>query len=92
MLDARQVEITYRSTGLGYVKQPGGQPMDVTVSVRCMAHRFFFVNAIMGWVFSALPAECPADIRARAGRSGPIMPATSTTLPGEDFDSTNNAS
>lgn len=89
-LDARQVQIGYKTTGLGYVKQPGGQPLNVTVSVRCMSHRFFFLNGLMSWVFSELPSDCPSDLRTKAGSSGPIMPATSTTLPGEDLDSTNN--
>lgn len=89
-LDARQVQISYKTTGLGYVEQPGGQPLNVTVSVRCMSHRFFFLNALMSWVFSALPGDCPSDLIAKAGTSGPIIPATSTTLPGEDLDSSNN--
>ena len=89
-LDARQVQISYVTTGMGYVKQPGGQPLNVTVSVRCMSHRFFFLNSLMGWIFSTLPAECPNDLVAHAGTSGPIMPSTSTTLPGEDLDGSNN--
>lgn len=89
-LDARQVQISYQTTGLGYVKQPGGQPLNVSVSVRCMSHCFLFLNALMGWVFATLPSDCPSDLRTQAGTSGPIMPATTTTLPGEDMDSSNN--
>ena len=89
-LDARQVQIGHQTTGLGFVKQPGGQPLNVSVSIRCMPHRFFFLNSFMGWIFSSLPTYCPRDLRTKAGTSGPIMPATSSTLPGEDLDSTNN--
>jgi Flp pilus assembly protein TadG len=80
-LDRRQVVISYQSTGLGYVSRPGGSPMTVTVSLRCMKHELFFLGPLMNWAFPALPAEC-SGIPTNAGMP---MPTFATTLPSEDL-------
>ena len=79
-LQRQDVQITYQTNGLGFVGRPaafGGLPMDVTVSIRCMTHQFFFLGALMNWAFAAPPAGCPA------GPSGPAIPAFATTLTSE---------
>jgi TadE-like protein len=45
-LQRQNVQISYQTNGLGFVLQPGGLPMDVTVSVQNMTHQFYFINAI----------------------------------------------
>jgi hypothetical protein len=80
-LDRRQVTVSYQSTGLGYVSRPGGSPMTVTVSLRCMKHELFFLGPLMGWAFPALPAAC----NGIPTNSGIPMPTFSTTLPSEDM-------
>ena len=81
-LRRQNVQISYQTNGLGFMGRPsslGGLPMDVTVSIRCMTHQFFFLSALMGWAFPALPAGCPA------APAGPAIPAFATTLPSEDM-------
>lgn len=88
-LDRRQVQVTYATTNLGFVGQQsfdgssGELPMNVTVELRCITHQFFFVNALMRWTFSSLPAGC-AGVPAP---DGVIMPPFTTTLPSEDLTS-----
>lgn len=80
-INSGNVEITYSSNGTGFVGEPassGGLPMDVTVSLRCMTHEFFFINGLMGWAFSP-PAACPKDLK------GPSIPSFATTLQSEDM-------
>ncbi|WP_280824122.1 TadE/TadG family type IV pilus assembly protein [Pseudaminobacter soli (ex Li et al. 2025)] len=79
-LTADNVEVEYRTNGLGFYGRPGGLPMDVTVRIRCMSSQFFFLGALMGWAFPALPAGCPAGAGAV---TGPALPAFSSTLPSE---------
>jgi hypothetical protein len=78
-LQAANVSIHYETTGLGFVGRPGGLPMNVTVSIQCMTHQLFFLGALMGWVFPALPNPCPAS------QPGPVIPAFASTLPTEDL-------
>jgi TadE-like protein len=77
-LQSQNVTITYQTTGYGYAGQPGGLPMTVKVSLNCMTHRFYFLGALMNWIFTA-SAGC-------AGTPlGPPMPTFATTLTGEDM-------
>ncbi len=77
----QNVQITYQTAGLGYVGRPGGLPMNVTVSIRCMSHEFFFLGALMGWAFPPLPNGCPTPLAT----NGWALPTFSTTLTGEDL-------
>lgn len=79
-LTEENVEIEYRTTGLGFFGRPGGLPMTVTVRIRCMRARLFFIGAWgADWVFGDLPDACADD----ANPSGPPLPAFSTTLQSE---------
>jgi TadE-like protein len=80
-LQRQNVQISYQTNNLGFAGRPGGLPMNVTVSIRCMTHQFYFINALMGWIFAA-PTGCPAGTPA-----GPSIPAFATTLTSEDMDS-----
>jgi Flp pilus assembly protein TadG len=73
------VQISYQTTGDGYALHAGGLPMTVTVSINCMTHSFYFLNALMHWVFSP-PAGCTGTA------SGPRIPAFATALTSEDMD------
>jgi len=82
-LQRQDVQVVYKTNGLGFVGQlngagtSGALPMNVTVSIQCMTHQFFFLGALMGWVFPNPPAGCPA------APAGPAIPSFSTTLPSE---------
>ena len=80
-LQAGNVEIRYETIGLGFAGRPGGLPMSVTVSIRCMTHRLYFLGGLAGWTFQALPITCPPGQPA-----GPRIPAFATTLPSEDIE------
>lgn len=80
-LQRENVQISYRSTSLGFAGRPDGVPMELTVSVRCMTSQFFFLSALMNWVFPSLPDDCPA------APPGPAMPAFATTLTSESMGS-----
>jgi hypothetical protein len=77
-LERHHVQIGYRTTGLGFVGRPGGLPMHVPVSIRCMTHALAFLGPFLGWATPANPcgAGMPAGI--------PIAAAT-TTVPTEDL-------
>ena len=45
-LQRQNVQISYNTNGQGFVLQPGGLPMDVTVSVQGMTHRFYFISGL----------------------------------------------
>jgi Flp pilus assembly protein TadG len=79
-LTRQNVQITYESSGLGYVGRPT-IPMNVTVSIRCRSHQFYFLGALMGWTFPPLPNSCPGPLAT----NGPRVPAFATTLPSEDL-------
>jgi Flp pilus assembly protein TadG len=78
------VQISYATTGLGFVGRPNGLPMNVTVSIRCMTYPFYFLGALMNWAFAA-PAGCPAGTPA-----GPGISTFATTLTSEDMCSSDN--
>src|SRR5262245_13434272 len=58
-VQSQNVRISYQTTGLGFAGRPGGLPMNVTVSITCMNHEFYFIGTLMGWAFPALPNGCP---------------------------------
>jgi hypothetical protein len=80
-LQRQNVVISYQTTGLGYVNRPNGLPMNVTVSLRCMSHQFYFLGALMGWAFPNLPNSCPSPLTT----NGPIISSFATTLTSEDL-------
>lgn len=96
-LDPRQVQVTYETTDLGFVGQQryyaetvsnisrtdGELPTNVTVSLRCMQHQFYFVGGLLGWAFPAQSGSC-AGITT-GGTKGFVMPSFYTTLPSEDL-------
>lgn len=74
----QNVRISYQTNGLGYVPgQTGNLPMNVTVSIQCMTHQFYFIDALMNWIYSA-PA-CNSALQ------GPIIPTFASTLQSEDL-------
>lgn len=75
-LQPENVTISYRINNLGFVGRPGGLPMTVTVSIKCMTHQFYFIDALMGWVFPP-PAGCLT--------TGPAIPTFASTLQSEDM-------
>jgi Flp pilus assembly protein TadG len=83
-LQRQNVQISYQTTGLGFVGRPNGLPMSVTVSIRCMTHEFYFLGGLMNWAF-AVPAGCPAGTPA-----GWSIPTFATTLPSEDMCRSDN--
>jgi hypothetical protein len=58
-LQAANVSIHYETTGLGFVGRPGGLPMNVTVSIRCMTHQLFFFGRVNGMGVSGAPQPVP---------------------------------
>ena len=76
-LRPENVQVRYQSSGLGFTGQPGGLPMNVTVSLQCMYHTTWFLGAWLGWLF-APPSACLLP------RSIP-MPPFASTLPSEDI-------
>lgn len=80
-LDRRQVSVTYTPTGLGYVGRTDGYPVNITVGIRCYKHKFYFIQAFMGWAFPAAGTECNGVPMT----SGFLVPAFATTLPSEDL-------
>lgn len=75
---ARQnVQITYQTNGLGFVSPGSTLPMNVTVSIQCMTHQFYFIDALMNWIFAS-PA-CNNTLQ------GPTMPTFASTLQSEDM-------
>jgi Flp pilus assembly protein TadG len=77
-IDRSNVTITYQTNGTGFVGEPAGLPMNVTVSLTCMSHQFFFIDALMNWAFTP-PAGCPSTLQ------GPPMPSFSTTMQSEEM-------
>jgi Flp pilus assembly protein TadG len=88
-LQRQNVTVSYQTNGLGFVgqtAQPGimsGLPMNVTVSIKCMTHQFYFLSALMKWVFPT-PVGCPNAPKQ------PSIPTFASTLQSEDMDSSNN--
>ena len=93
-LKRQNVTISYQTNGLGFVGQtatPGlmsGLPMNVTVSVQCVTHQFYFLSALMNWVFST-PTDAQGNLCSPAPPKGPSIPAFASTLQSEAMDSSN---
>ena len=71
-LKAANVTVSYQTNGTGFVGEPGGLPMNVTVSITGLTHEFYFIGPLMkvfGGTFSNV-----ANI-----------PTFATTLPSEDM-------
>ncbi len=77
-LERENVLISYQTNNQGFVGQPGGLPMNVTVSIQCMTHEFYFVDVLLKLTFSP-PSGCPATLR------GPPIPSFASTLQSEDM-------
>ena len=82
-LDRRQVSVTYTPITMGYVGRPDGFPMNITVAIRCVRHRFYFMQGLMRWTFPALTGTC-AGIPVPEGIT---LPDFATTMPSEDLTS-----
>ena len=77
-LERQHVQIGYVTTGLGFVGRPGGLPMNVSVSIRCMTYAFVFLGPFLGWITPANP--CGGGMPA-----GVPIAALTTTVPTEDL-------
>jgi hypothetical protein len=73
ILAPENLRITYSTIGLGFVDRPGGAPMAVTVSLRCLGVPLIWLDQ-----FFAAPAGC-------AGFTGAPVPAFATTRISEDL-------
>ena len=80
-IDKRLVTVTYTPTNVGFVQRPGGSPMNITVELRCVRHEFFFLSALMRWVFSAPVSACTGN----GITDGVPLPTFTSTLPSEDL-------
>jgi Flp pilus assembly protein TadG len=80
-LTRQNVQISYQTNNLGFVGQTstyGGLPMTVSVSLTCLNHQFYFIDALMNWTFSP-PAGCTGNMQ------GPAIPSFASTLQGESL-------
>lgn len=85
-IEPRNVRISYETNGTGFVGEPYIDnttcngcfilPMNVTVSLECMTHPFFFIDVLMGWIFPP-PPNCPTSLK------GPAIPTVATTMQSE---------
>jgi Flp pilus assembly protein TadG len=85
-IDPRNVRISYETNGTGFVGEPYVEnaacngcfilPMNVTVSLECITHQFFFVDVLMHWIFQP-PRGCPTTLK------GPAIPSVTTTMQSE---------
>lgn len=80
-LDRRQISVTYTPTTIGYVGRSDGFPVNITVGIRCFKHKFYFIEALMGWAFPAAGSECNGVPMT----SGIPVPPFATTMPSEDL-------
>jgi len=71
-VQAQNVQISYSTNGLGFVLQPGGLPMNVTVSIIGMTHEFFFLPPILSSFGGFMPVT-------------PNIPTFATTMQSEDM-------
>lgn len=78
-IQPQNVQISYKTTGLGFVGRPGGLPMTVTVNLRCMTHQFYFLGGLMQWIAPAAPSGCSGT------PAGWPIPPSATTLISEDL-------
>ena len=71
-LKAANVTVSYQTNGTGFVGEPSGLPMNVTVSLTGLTHEFYFIGPLMK-IFGGTFANV-ANI-----------PTFATTLPSEDM-------
>jgi Flp pilus assembly protein TadG len=76
-LQPTQVEISYHANALGFVGQPYGLPLSVTVRVRCRAYDFVVLGGLINW--NNATNECGSNVR------GVVIHDALATLTGEDF-------
>jgi len=82
-LQPQNVTISYQTNNLGFNGRPDGLPMAVTVSIKCMTHQFYFIDALVpAWAFPS-PPGCPA------GLQGLAIPKFASTLQSEGMVTTN---
>jgi len=55
-ITAANVTIVYTQTGLGYAGRPGGPVPTITVSLRNLPFRFFFLSGLIGFANINMPA------------------------------------
>src|SRR5262249_41215375 len=71
-LQRQNVQISYATNGLGFVLQPGGLPMNVTVSITGMTHECFFAPSILKFFGKTISTTA-------------AIPLFSTTMRSEDM-------
>lgn len=76
LLAEDEIQVTYKTNGLGFVGRPNGLIMDVSVSIRCKTFDLLALDALAG---IAGVGQC--------GKSGFPIPSFTTTLPSEDMQS-----
>jgi hypothetical protein len=81
-LTAAEVQVSYQihpqARSIGFVGRPGGNPVDVVVSIRCKPFQFAFLTAFMNWTLPA-NAACPNS------PTGFLIPPSPTRLTSESF-------
>jgi hypothetical protein len=77
LLQPANVTVSYQSNGSGFVGEPDGLPLNVTVSIHGMTHTFFFVGPILSFFQGSIS-------------STQSIPAFATTMQSEDMNSSNN--
>ncbi len=76
------VRVSYASNGLGYIGNPSGVPVNVTVAIRCLTYDFRILQRLGILTPPASEAGCPATPTL-----WPML-GIRTTLTSEDLDST----
>jgi hypothetical protein len=71
-LQPENVTVTYELNGVGFVGNPNGLPMNVTVSIVGMTHQLFFLPSILSFFGSTVSSSWG-------------LPAFATTLTSEDL-------
>lgn len=79
-IEREQVRIEYSTNGLGFIGRPGGLPLTVTVSTRCLSHEWVLLHGLLPWALRL--DDCGQSVR------GLILPPMHTTLTGESYGST----
>ncbi|MHB2169175.1 TadE/TadG family type IV pilus assembly protein [Alsobacter sp. R-9] len=80
-IQSANIQVSYVSTGLGFVGRPDGVPMTVTVSLRCLTQSYFFIDRLLQWTLPGAAQGCPAA-------AGVPIPAFPASLPSESLGST----
>ena len=79
-LQRENVAISYRSNGLGFVANPYGLPMTVTVSFVCGRFDFIVIDALVDWLTPLTVPGCPGN------QPGIPMPSFAAGRTGEDYE------